>query len=761
MGESARTGGVVVLSTDEQARATTTGLVRLLTTIGTDTPRVDMVDQTLTVLAEVMRCDVVAVVEVTPDGLAVAASAGAPGEFTDGWPTGPTVRDVIATGRSATRVGVGGSELPLMLADWSGCAAAWVALSNGSGPAGDLVVLLRDRTDPFTPADVQVLAAVAARLSSALEAAERGAAIERLALAGPALARHTDLESLLDDAVGLFRDLTGTDSAFIVTISDGVFELAAHTGTDESVPRRWPRTSATMPNWEQLSAGEPYVGPRETIRDRPEETEESPTVLCVPVMRDGAAIALLGATGHRARSFGKTGIDVAVIMANYLSVAISNAQLYRALTEREQELQQRASHDPLTGLANRTKAAQRIDEALAHSPTGAVGLMFCDIDKFKAINDRLGHEVGDELIQQVAMRLGGAVRPGDLLARFGGDEFVFLLDAVRDLTDLTEAGRRVQLSLADPILLRGERIQVSASVGAVLGRTGTTASVMLRNADAAMYVAKGKGPGRIEVFDDAASHRSLDWLDLRSELSHALQRGQLSVLYQPLVELKTNAITSFEALVRWTHPDRGEVPPDVFIPMAEETGAILDIGAWVLHQSCARLAEWQRLFPDAELTMGVNISAVQLEQSNQDLVSIIRAAGADPHDVWLEVTERMDTSGDITGQIEALREAGAHFALDDFGMSYSSLTYLQQFPVEGIKIDKTFVAPMTDGETQRGIVRAILALGESLSVNVIAEGIETQEQLEALLGLGCAFGQGYLLAPPMTVDKCVQALRTR
>jgi EAL domain-containing protein (putative c-di-GMP-specific phosphodiesterase class I) len=284
---------------------------------------------------------------------------------------------------------------------------------------------------------------------------------------------------------------------------------------------------------------------------------------------------------------------------------------------------------------------------------------------------------------------------------------------------------------------------------------------MLRNADAAMYVAKRKGAGRIEVFDDAASHRSVDQLDLRSELGDALERGQLSIVYQPLIELKTGVIYSFEALARWTHPERGQIPPDIFIPMAEETGAIVSIGAWVLSQSCSRLVDWQQMFPDAALTMGVNIAAVQLEGTSPDLVGIIEAAGADPHDVWLEVTERMDISGDISGQVESLRQAGVHFALDDFGMSYSSLTYLQQFPVEGIKIDKTFVQPMVDGDTQRGIVRAILALGESLSVNVIAEGIETQEQYDALLDLGCRFGQGYLLAPPVPAEECVRLVRSR
>ena len=722
-----------------------------------------MIETTLAALADTLRCDVVCLAEIGPEGLTPTRSHGLPGDprSADAWPLGPAAERALAAAESFTCIGVDKPDLPALLRDRVGCAGAWVPLATGSEPAENMLILLRDSANPFSRSDLQILTAVARRMRSALNTLERGSAIEQLALSGPALARHTDLDSLLQDAVVLFRDITGTDSAFIVTLADDELALAAYTGTDESIPRRWPRTTATMPNWDLLGAGRPYVGPRETIRARPDETDGSPTVLCVPVMRDDTVIALLGATGHRARSFGKTGIDVAIIMANYLSVAMTNAELYRTLVVREQEFRERASHDPLTGLANRTEAKQRIDEALADSQTGAIGLMFCDIDKFKAVNDRLGHEAGDELIQQVALRLAASVRPGDLIARFGGDEFVILLGSVRDLTDVTEAGRRVQLGLVDPILLRGESVQVSSSIGAVLGHPGTTASVMLRNADAAMYVAKGKGPGRLEVFDDEASHRSLDRLDLRSELGHALERGQLSVVFQPLIELKTKAIRSFEALVRWTHPERGVIPPDLFIPMAEETGAIVPVGAWVLGQASTRLAEWQRLFPDAALTIGVNVSAVQLERSNQDLVSVIRAAGADPHDIWLEVTERMDISGDIADQVAALRDAGAHFVLDDFGMSYSSLTYLQQFPVEGIKIDRTFVRPMTDGETQRGIVRAILALGVSLSVNVIAEGIETQEQLDTLLDLGCVYGQGFLLAAPMTAAECVHALQAQ
>src|SRR6185369_1018958 len=397
---------------------------------------------------------------------------------------------VIETASPAARDRLCELDAPATLLERIGCSAAWIPLGSEAA-TGDLLFLLREKLDPFTPTDIQVLAAVGLRMGSVLEALERGAAIEKLAQAGPSLARHIDLDSLLDEAVVLFRDLTGTDSA--------------------------------------------YIGPRETLQDRPHETRSSPKVLCVPVVRDGTVIALLGATGHRARSFGKTGVDIATIIAGYLSVAMTNAELYGALKARERELKHQATHDPLTGLANRVSAGQRIEEALNTSPTGAVGLMFCDIDKFKAVNDRLGHEVGDELIQQVALRLATTVRPSDFLARFGGDEFVVLLDGVDGQDDLVDAGRRLQLSLVEPVALRGERVAVSASIGGVLGRWGTTASAMLRDADAAMYVAKSKGAGRVEVFDDAASLQSLDRLDLRSELGHALERGQLSVVYQPLV----------------------------------------------------------------------------------------------------------------------------------------------------------------------------------------------------------------------------------
>jgi diguanylate cyclase (GGDEF)-like protein/PAS domain S-box-containing protein len=427
----------------------------------------------------------------------------------------------------------------------------------------------------------------------------------------------------------------------------------------------------------------------------------------------------------------------------------------------EEELRQRATHDPLTGLANRTLVGQFLDEALSVPDITEVGLLFCDLDKFKAINDRLGHEAGDQLLVQVTERLSQCLRPTDLLARFGGDEFVFVLDGVHDLGDVTEVGRRVLRAMDKSFLLAGEWVQASASVGGVTGmRRQTTASDMLRDADAAMYQAKEKGRGLVEVFDDDASNRSRDRLVIRSDLLRALERDQLSVHYQPIWALETGKIVSFEALLRWHHPERGPIAPDLFIPFAEETGAIVEIGRWVMAQACRQLASWHRRFPDRPLSVSVNVSPAQLRRPEVvvDLLAAIRDAGVVPADVWLEVTEHSYVHDDVTQWATALRAAGAHFALDDFGTSYCSLAYLKRFPIEGLKIDRSFVSGLGAGTADRSIVRAVLAIADSMDLRVVAEGIETEEQRKLLIELGCRLGQGYLRSRPVPADAATALL---
>jgi len=627
--------------------------------------------------------------------------------------------------------------------------AAWIPLSL-EAHASNLLILFRRSGEPFTLSDLQVLSSVASRLRLAVEDRERSQVIERLARYGHLLARHLDIEPLLDEGVELLAQLTDADQAWVVTLDPDEARLRAHRGLPAEAVAEWPLPTAAI--------AERHAAVRQVPYDRGGSlTEGLPgtTVLRVPVVRDGETAALLFAARERPRPFAKDALEITTIFANYLGVAMANADLYRTL-------RLRATHDPLTGLANRVLAAQHLDEVLSRPGSSRVGLLFCDLDKFKAVNDRLGHEAGDELLQQVALRLRDCVRPADLLARFGGDEFVVVVDGVRELTEVEDVGLQVSRGLDKLFAVRGEQVRVSASIGGVLGIRGqTTASAMLRDADAAMYVAKEKGLGQVEVFDEAASNRSLDRLDLRSELLHALDRDQLRVHYQPIFSLETGRILAFEALLRWTHPRHGTVPPDVFIPLAEDTGAIVTIGHWVLEQACLQLAEWQRHEYGRGITISVNVSAAQLRQPHvaAETLAVIRDAGLDPADVWLELTEHSYLRHDVTEYATTLRSAGVHFALDDFGTAYSNLSYLQRFPIEILKIDRSFVGGTSGHELDLSIVRAILAIAESLGLAAIAEGIETEQQRAALRALGCQLGQGNLLSRPLAPESATDLLR--
>ena len=423
----------------------------------------------------------------------------------------------------------------------------------------------------------------------------------------------------------------------------------------------------------------------------------------------------------------------------------------------EDELRQAATHDSLTGLANADLARQLLDASLSSHRDDLVGLLFCDLDKFKAVNDRLGHEAGDDLLCQVADRLRSCVRPHDLLARLGGDEFLIVLPSIADLDTLTVIGNRVLEALEEPFLLGAQPVRIAASVGGVVGERGPNGSQaveLLRDADAAMYEAKKRGRGRVEVFDRFTAQRAVDRLTLREDLLTALDRGELELHYQSIVELDDATVTGFEALLRWNHPELGRVSPDIFIPMAEESGAINSIGWWVLVEACRQLAVWRREF-GPHLSMSVNVSPVQLSDPAFAMKSaeIIREAGVRTEDVWFEVTESFEVTEELVAQLHLLRDVGVRVAMDDFGMSYSNLAYLKHLPVECLKIDRSFIAGLSRDDTgnhglDRGIVRAILAIAESGGLSVVAEGIETEEQRTMLMELGCRQGQGYLFGPP-------------
>jgi diguanylate cyclase (GGDEF)-like protein/PAS domain S-box-containing protein len=427
--------------------------------------------------------------------------------------------------------------------------------------------------------------------------------------------------------------------------------------------------------------------------------------------------------------------------------------------EMEKELAHQALHDSLTGLPNRSLLTDRLLQGLASSRRRAsqAGVIFVDIDRLKDINDSLGHAAGDELLRTVADRIATAIRPGDTAARLGGDEFVVVCDDVTPMETEVIAVRVLE-SVGRPCMSGGEEMRVSASVGIAMADEHSTPESLLRDSDAAMYRAKELGRGRIEFFDDALRSRDERRTATTSSLQRALEREEFKVVYQPIVELATGAMVSAEALLRWEHPDRGLVPPEEFITLAEETGLIVPIGAWVLDQSCRQLARWQRI--DRAMTLAVNLSVRQLLDPAiaARLAAVLLQSGARAKGLCLELTESVFMEDvEFFGKVLArLKRLGVRLTIDDFGTGYSSLSYLKRFPVDAVKVDRAFVDGLGTDPHDSALVAAIVAMAAALDLEVTAEGVETQEQLAHLKRLGCRRVQGFHLARPMTADAMTQ-----
>ena len=426
-----------------------------------------------------------------------------------------------------------------------------------------------------------------------------------------------------------------------------------------------------------------------------------------------------------------------------------------------------AIHDPLTGLPNRTLFLDRLGMALSRAlrQQQQVAVAFLDLDRFKLVNDGLGHGAGDDLLQAVARRIAGALREEDTVARFGGDEFTILWEGVADEAEAVVVARRVLDELQRPFELRGSPVYVSASIGVAITDGTALPSSLLRDADAAMYLAKDEGRGRVAVFDGKGHTVALENLHVINELHRALADGQFRIHYQAIVDLATEQVVGAEALVRWQHPQRGLLMPDQFIKVAEECGLILPIGDWVLGESCRQTAEWNRLAAVrgmAPVEVNVNISPRQL--ASPDFVASVELAiadsGVDPSLVCLEITEGtlMRDESAAAEALSRLRALGVRIGIDDFGTGYSSLSYLKLFPIDSLKVDRTFVEALGAESDESVIVRAVVTLAHSLGLSAVAEGVETERALLELRRLGCDRAQGFLLARPAPVEEHEQLL---
>jgi diguanylate cyclase (GGDEF)-like protein len=473
--------------------------------------------------------------------------------------------------------------------------------------------------------------------------------------------------------------------------------------------------------------------------------------------------------------------EVLVRVQNHIALKVAereirqlNAQLEQRVQERTQQLEianaqllSMALHDALTGLPNRTLFMRCLEQALNRAKTDAVyqfAVLFLDCDRFKIVNDSLGHLTGDELLIAVARRLETSLSQNNTLSRLGGDEFAIVLTEIQNLSDAAIVADRILESLSQPFQLQRHEVFISASIGIALGNFNyNQPEHLLRDADTAMYRAKALGKGQYQIFAPTMHDAAIQLLSLETDLRRAIHQQEFILHYQPIVDLSTGRIAGVEALVRWCHPQRGLVSPNSFIPVAEETGLIIPIGDWVLRQACHQLYLWQKeQLIDYPFFMSVNLSARQFAQL--DLIAQIDQTLAktqlQPQSLKLEITESaiMENVNSAAVILQALRERSIGLSIDDFGTGYSSLSYMHSFPVSSLKIDRSFVQRIDINPKSLGLVPAILSIAKAMGISAIAEGIETTQQLTELRTLDCNYGQGYLFSKPLEAQKAIELI---
>ena len=595
------------------------------------------------------------------------------------------------------------------------------------------------------------------------------AAVQQAAVAqlGERALKDSDPDSLMQAAVSLIEAVEGVDGACIWEVGRDGRRLRLRAGLEGEVSGAGRRVSAARDSHAgaALESGLHVIVADWSVEQR----FAMPPVLRVlgfasslAVMIDGKEhpFGVLDIHSSDPSRFGPQDVHFLRAAANVLAEAIE-----RHISD--QVLRHRVLHDSLTGLPNRLSFIEALSEALRHATASGspVGILFLDLDHFKLINDSMGHHAGDALLRAVAPRLRSHLRPGDVVARFGGDEFGILIDRLADEDEAIAIADRVTAAFAKPFTMEGVEHFVSASIGIAVGRPSDrqpiNADLLIRDADAAMYRAKERGRARSELFDAEMRASALRRLEVERDLRHAIERQEMILHYQPVVSLRSGEVASLEALLRWQHPERGLLDPADFVTVAEDSGLIEPVGRWVQERACRQILEWHAQRPDARpFDVAVNLSARQV--AHRDLPSVVAEilarTGLDPVHLRLEITESalVEESATVKRTLDALTEIGVRLVLDDFGTGYSSLAYLNRFPFDALKIDRSFVDALGIEQERTAIIEAIIGMARALSLDVIAEGVENEAQLSELLRLGCDYAQGHLFSaalPPQEIPE--------